>query len=275
MRTSLRARALSAVLSLGFGFCSLLSAPSARAATGDACAGGGFTLYLPNNQGTLSGTVNTKVDRKKLPSHGVLRVRGTYVEFDVDVSTLAVYDYTLTGAPNALDITNNTRTVLFTRKEPQLGNNLLEKDDLEVQLGGGTLQLLRRGRTLKMKLQAKDCAQGGIFQMEPESESGTATTFIHTLAAPDVFYFVNPYTSKMNFGNADMIRGKDSPQVATKLAQSEYETQWSVASGGRMGGVLGEDAVESSPSASVCVQDCQAQNRIHGSVPVNDPIYGN
>ncbi len=45
------------------------------------------------------------------------------------------------------------------------------------------------------------------------------------------------------------------------------------APGGRMGGVLGEDAVEDSPPASSCVQDCQAQNRIRGSVPVPDPVY--
>ncbi|WP_434384310.1 hypothetical protein [Melittangium boletus] len=273
MTSLFRTHALGAMLALGF--CSLLDASSAQAANSEACAGGGFTVYLPNNQGTLSGTVKKKVDRKKLPSHGLAQVRGKYIEFDVDVSTLAVYHYTLTGAANALDMTGNTRTELFTRKEPQLGTTVLEKDDLDVELSDGGLTFLRRGSALKMRIQAKDCAQGGIFQMEPENEQGAATTFIHTLAAPGVFYFVNPYTSKMNFGNSDMIRGKDSPQVATKLAQSEYETTWSVASGGRMGGVLGEDAVESSPAASACVQDCQAQNRIHGSVPVTDPVYGN
>ena len=43
---------------------------------------------------------------------------------------------------------------------------------------------------------------------------------------------------------------------------------WSVASGGRMGQVMGEDAVEVSPGATDCVQDCQAQNRIRGRAVV-------
>ena len=40
-----------------------------------------------------------------------------------------------------------------------------------------------------------------------------------------------------------------------------------------MGQVLGEDAVEASAGPSVCVTDCQAQNRIRGSLPVTDPAY--
>ena len=40
-----------------------------------------------------------------------------------------------------------------------------------------------------------------------------------------------------------------------------------------MGGVLGEDAVELSAGATSCVQDCQAQNQIRGSLPVTDPAF--
>ncbi len=39
-------------------------------------------------------------------------------------------------------------------------------------------------------------------------------------------------------------------------------------SGGRMGGVLGEDAIELSAGATNCTSQCQAQNRINGSLPV-------
>ena len=35
-----------------------------------------------------------------------------------------------------------------------------------------------------------------------------------------------------------------------------------------MGQVMGEDAVEVSPSATDCVADCQAQNQIHGRAVV-------
>src|ERR1044072_1765358 len=93
-----------------------------------------------------------------------------------------------------------------------------------------------------MKIQAKDCAQGGIFQMEPERADGTATTFTHTLA-PGAFYFDNtnfrqrirtavpfvadagttiqlPVTARVNFGNdfSSKFVGRDSAQVATRLA---------------------------------------------------------
>ena len=39
---------------------------------------------------------------------------------------------------------------------------------------------------------------------------------------------------------------------------------WDVASGGRMGGVFGEDATEVAPPATACTQDCQAQNQVRG-----------
>lgn len=152
-----------------------------------------------------------------------------------------------------------------------------------------------------MKIQAKDCAQGGIFQMEPERSDGTATTFTHTLA-PGAFYFDNPnfrqrigttvpfvtdagttiqmpVTARVNFGNdvSSKFVGRDSAQVATRLANgctNAFGTHcggvsvWSVASGGRMGQVMGEDSVEVSPAATDCVEDCQAQNQIRGRAVV-------
>lgn len=74
--------------------------------------------------------------------------------------------------------------------------------------------------------------------------------------------------------NADhkMLLGKDSPQVATKTYQDGRTTKWLVESGGRMGGVLGEDSTEMGAGASNCTSDCQAQNRIKGSIPpTQDP----
>ncbi len=65
-----------------------------------------------------------------------------------------------------------------------------------------------------------------------------------------------------------MLLGKDSPQVATKTYQDGTVTKWLVQSGGRMGGVLGEDAIELSAGATNCTSQCQAQNRINGSLPV-------
>ena len=54
----------------------------------------------------------------------------------------------------------------------------------------------RTGTGVSMKIQASDCAQGGIFQMEPERSDGTRTRVVHTLAqgagALTPFYFDNP-----------------------------------------------------------------------------------
>jgi hypothetical protein len=131
-----------------------------------------------------------------------------------------------------------------------------------VQLSPNSLVTRRRGGGIGMKIQAKDCATGGVFQLEPDQQ----TVFTHTLA-PNAFYFRNPFTGKINIGNGASLIAKDSPQVATKLVQTGSVTVWDVAAGGRMGFVLGEDAVELSLGASNCVQDCQAQERIQGSLP--------
>jgi hypothetical protein len=52
-----------------------------------------------------------------------------------------------------------------------------------------------------------------------------------------------------------------------------HPSVWDIASGGRVGQVLGEDAVELSSGATTCVRDCQAQNRVRGSLPVTDPAF--
>jgi hypothetical protein len=243
---------------------SLLPAAGAGAATSTACQGGAFTVTLPG--GATVRNTGVRVGAGALT--GLLKVRGRYVSFDVSPSDLAVYDYAMTGAASPDDITGGAPTPVFASKVPALDAPLTGDLDVRADDKGGLE--LRRGGTVKMKIQAKDCAQGGIFQMEPEA--GRPVTITHTLA-PGMFYFKNPFTQKINFGNATMFRGKDSPQVATRLSQTDTQTVWSVASGGRMGGVLGEDAVELSAGASACTQDCQAQNRVQGSLPVTDPAY--
>jgi hypothetical protein len=245
------------------------SAGSAGAATSAGCESGDFRAILPSGR-TLSGYSGFKIPAAEVPSGSRVRMVGRYVEFSFDVSTLAVYDYTLTGAANAMDMTAGTRTAVFASKVPDLGGRTLDAGQLEIQLSPQTALVKRSAAAVKMKLQTKDCATGGIFQMEPET--GQAVTVTHTLA-PGMFYFVNPYTGKVNFGNGARLIGKDSPQVATKQSQTAASTVWSVASGGRLGMVLGEDAVEASAGATNCVSDCQAQNRIQGSLPVNDPRF--
>ncbi|HWK09968.1 MAG TPA: hypothetical protein VNR64_07955, partial [Vicinamibacterales bacterium] len=95
-------------------------------------------------------------------------------------------------------------------------------------------------------------------------------------------------TARVNFANdlSDRFVGRDSPQVATRITPAGCpntipnpkhpgtvdhcggESQWSVASGGRMGQVMGEDATEVAPAATTCTQNCQAQNRIRARATV-------
>ena len=242
----------------------LLAALPADAATSSGCTAGGFTV-------TSGGRTFTKADASRMSRDTMLNVRGRYIEFDFAPVTGNVYNYVYTGAPNPESMTNGVRTPVFASKTVDLGPVLTK--DVEARADGTDLTILARGGSAKVKIQAKDCATGGIFQQEVESETSTApVVFTHTLA-PGMSYFVNPYTNKINFGNGGNFRGKDSPQVATKLSQGGDVAVWSVASGGRMGGVLGEDAVELGAGATACVSDCQAQNQVRGSLPVTDPAF--
>ena len=199
-------------------------------------------------------------------------VTGRNVTFRIDPATLGVYDYTLTGAASPERMVT-APTVVFASKVPVL--SAAQRAGVRIQelrLRDDTLVVTFSTAAGKLKVQAKDAAQGGIFQME--QEFGAPVEFVHTLGA-GLFYFVNEFTGKVNFGNGvdadathQMLLGKDSPQVATKLAQSATVSRWSVTSGGRMGGVLGEDAVELSAGATNCTSDCQARNRVQGSLPV-------
>jgi hypothetical protein len=239
----------------------------AQAATSSGCAGGAFVVSLPGGA-SVSGSQSAKISTATLPSDAVLQVRGRYVEFDFAPVTGNVYNYVYTGADNPESLTNGVRTPIWDSKTLSLGPVL--RTEVEVRTDGGDLLLQSRGKAGKVKIQAKDCATGGVFQQEVEA--GTTVRATHTLA-PNLYYFVNPYTGKVNFGDGTRFRGKDSPQVATKVSQGERVTVWDIASGGRMGMVLGEDAVELSAGATACVSDCQAQNRIRGSLPVTDPAF--
>lgn len=234
---------------------------SAGAATSIGCLGGDFTVTLPSGR-VLSGYTGWKVQPSELPAHSRVHVQGKYVQFDLDVSDLAVYDYALTGAPNPADMTGGVFTPVWRSKVPDLKGHTLDAGELEVSLSPDSLVARRRGGGAGMKIQAKDCATGGVFQVEPDQQ----TVFTHTVA-PGIFFFKNAFTGKINLGNGDRLIAKDSPQVATKLVQTDTVSVWDVAAGGRVGFVLGEDAVELSLGASNCVQSCQAQNRVQGSLP--------
>ena len=271
------------LLALLLGLAVLLAPGTATAGGGDDPAssddGGGTTAAA--TPGDFAVTVNGRTTNpaagaearlRDVTPTGPIAVRGRHVTFTIDPATLGVYGYTLTGAPDPQRMVTGP-TVVFASKVPQLTAAQLRSVRIgELRLRDGVLVAEFSTAAGKLKVQAKDAPQGGIFQME--QEFGGPVEYVHTLG-PTLFYFVNEYTGKVNFGDGvagdathQMLLGKDSPQVATKTHQDGTTTRWSVASGGRMGGVLGEDSIELSAGATNCTTDCQARNRIQGSVPV-------
>jgi len=309
-----RARSVAALFFFGAAataFLTMTAVDRSVAAASAGCDGGGFTLL------GLSGNQRGTVQASLIPSSFL--VKGKYVEFTVDAATFGVRDWTFTGAPNPLDITGGRRTVVFASKMPN-HRGIVLNGDVRIDSSGESLVITRSGPGLTMKIQVKDCANGGVFQMEVERGDGTETLFTHVLG-DDVFYFDNPnvrdrlgeripcsgilpdgtlvvcnganpdgtvtVTARVNFANgfSNKFVGRDSPQVATRIATGCPNnipnpthpgsvnhcggiSQWSVASGGRMGQVMGEDATEIAPAATVCTANCTAQNQVNGRAVV-------
>jgi hypothetical protein len=92
-------------------------------------------------------------------------------------------------------------------------------------------------------------------------------------------------STRVNIGNDASPRfvARDSAQVAQRVPQPDCTTAapvtpsvahcgavsvWDVASGGRMGFVTGEDAVEVANPPTECTHKCRAQNRVRGRLAV-------
>jgi len=254
-----------------------LAAASPAMASGKTSTGGDFAVTIAGK--TYNPAVGKDIKLDNLAASGTIAVRGKHVGFDIKVADLGVYNYTLTGAPDTQRMVTKP-TVIFASKVPTL--TAAQRAGAKIskfELKDDTLVVIFSTSLGKYKIQAKDGAQGGIFQME--TEFAGPVEFTHILG-PNLFYFVNSFTGKINFGTGvdavtpaqdavnyhQMLLGKDSPQVATKTFQDGTTTKWLVQSGGRLGGVLGEDAIELSQGATNCTSQCQAQNRIRGSLPV-------
>ena len=212
----------------------------AGAASSDGCEGGGFRVL--GAAGSFDGDVPAPPGR--------FLVQGTYVQFTVDPADFAIYDYSFTGAPNPLDITGGQETGVFASKVPD-HRGLALTSAVELRIKDTEVRMTRTGTGgLSMKIQAKDCAQGGIFQMEPERGDDTRTRIVHQLAT-GAFYFDNAnfrarlgqflgsectsvqtgppsrfcvqVTPRVNIGNdvSERFVVRDSAQVATRIAQPE------------------------------------------------------
>ena len=281
-----------------------VGAAQAGAASSAGCEGGGYVIVTGLGRtvapATTGGALKTTIPSTDLGAEFL--VKGKYIEFTVVSATFGVKNWLFTGAANKLDITGGRRTPVFASKLPD-HRGLTLSSAVDVDISGADLVIGRTGTGLSMKIQAKDCANGGVFQMEPQRGDGTATVITHTLA-PEAFYFDNPnfraregevvpfkdttlpVPSRINIANdfSPKFVGRDSAQVATRIAQGCPNTVpapkqpggtapvnhcggvsvWSVSSGGRMGQVMGEDSTEVAPPPTNCTHQCQAQNRVRG-----------
>jgi hypothetical protein len=202
LRTARRTRLGRSIGVLGAGLVlaplTLLQATPGQAASSDSCTNGAFRLVnLVSGTTVAAGEVDRVINPSSLGGRNArFGVRGRYISFDIRLSDWAVFDYAFTGAANAEDITGGVRTPVFASKIPDHRGATLTSG-VEVRLRDEDIVIERSGTAVDMKIQAKDCAQGGIFQMEPEREDDTRTRIVHRLApastaAMTPFYFDNP-----------------------------------------------------------------------------------
>lgn len=265
---------------------------------GGAC--GAYTVTGFSN-GARIGASGLKTTARAQIVEPTLVVTGKYTTFEIDTATLGIRNYALTGAPNDEDLTGGKYTLVWQEKTPDLKGAVLT-GDLTVQIRQEALEITRSGNGVTMKIQAKDCASGGIFQMEVERADNAPTRVIHVLA-PGVFFYDNPnfraregdvlpykketvtVTPRVNIGTDGSARfvARDSAQVATRVNDETCPnpivnrsggtvivkhcgrvSKWDVSSGGRLGFVTGEDSTEVAPPPTVCTHKCRARNRVRG-----------
>ncbi len=236
------------------------TAAPAEAASSKGCRGGGFSLVNLTTGVTVATFGEDRV-RVTLPASRLGRtfaVRGRYTQFKVRSADFAVLDQAFTGAANPLDMTGRRFTPVYKSRVPD-HRGLALRSRISVELKDERVRLGRSGAGVSMKIQAKDCAQGGIFQMEPSRADGAATRITHKLASSRVrgrtpFYFDNPnfrartgqflgtgctsvqtgppgrfcvqVTPRVNITNGLSPRfvARDSAQVATRVSQPACNT---------------------------------------------------
>ncbi|CAN7303048.1 hypothetical protein [Knoellia sp. LjRoot47] len=194
-----RARIIGVALAIAaLGAMGTAATAPAQAASSKGCVSGGYRLVNLTTGATVATAgrdrIRTTIPAAQLGS--TFAVRGRYTQFDVRSADFAVLNQSFTGAANELDITGGRFTPVYASKVPD-HRGLTLGSGIAVELDEEELSLSRTGTGLSMKIQAKDCAQGGIFQMEPQRTDGATTRVTHTLAqsaAPGLtpFYFDNP-----------------------------------------------------------------------------------
>ena len=220
----------------------------AHAASSKFCEGGGFTIILPSGP-TISGDRETSIPASRLAGSPTFTVKGKYVQFEVVTASFGIRNYKFLASNGRGTQTVGGDAPVFASKIPD-HRGLVLAGPVDVVLDDESIELFRTGTGLSMKIQAKDCTQGGLFQMEPERADATRTRITHVLA-DGTFYFDNPrfraregdvvpfrpsdptrnqditITPRINWANdmsAEFV-GRDSPQVATRVLPTGCDNQ--------------------------------------------------
>lgn len=182
-------------------------------------AGGDIRLILPAAE--VSGQTAT--------------VKGTFVEFEVDLDSFTVTDYILTGAPSRQDVTGGRRTRVFVSQTPQLKRDLT--GNVELRFQRERVRLTRAGSGAKMKVDAKDSPQGDIFDLE----SDFPIKVVHVL--DPAFRYYTDGAGRTMFTNGKVI-GREQPDLATLISRTTKTSQWQLQRGGNVDATFGQDALQ-------------------------------
>jgi hypothetical protein len=218
---------------------------SSTAYAGKVCAN--FTVTLSDGR-TFGGNQGVSV---AVAPGATAQVRGSFVSYTIQLDTFTVTNYTLNS-----NITGNQPKLIFVRKQPLHGKTLTS--NVTIELNGEQAVFQRSGGGVSMKIQSKDCSEGGLFQMEPEP----SVEVEHQLA-PDLAYCVDASGRVLIVSATSPFVGRESPELATLTFPSPQSavvgtrlSRWTIQSGGRMGLVTGEDAVE--PLSAPCSASANA-----------------
>lgn len=235
-------------LTVGYGF-----VPSAaHAASSAGCEGGGFTVL------GLSGQQKVSIPADTIPASFI--VQGRHVQFEVVSASFGIRNYMFlpTSPLNPLDQTGGTVSPIFASKIPNHGVALM--GDVDLDLGNHDIVIQRTGPGVTMKIQAKDCANGGLFQMEVERADGQKTLFTHVLA-DGVFYFDNPNFREregdvVNFTPSDPT-GAQQITITPRINWANDVSPTFVGRDSPQDGVPPNDTVRVSPPAGQCNNQIQ------------------
>jgi hypothetical protein len=150
-------------------------------------------------------------------------VQGTFVSFDVDLTTLTIANYTLTAAS---PLTQGADKLVLLKREALLDAPLT--GPLTLQLKNEQLFLSRSGMTNTIKVQAADAGQGDLLDMQP-----TRMTFIHD-ALSAAFHFAANHEGQLVFTDG-MTSGREKANKAKVIAQIPSDALWQVQASGSLG----------------------------------------